>query len=83
MKLLTVRQVAELCSCSQKTIRRAIAAGLLVTRRVGRGIRVTAESVDRWTSGEPPAPTPPPPSAPPAPGPPRRIGRRILGRGIG
>jgi len=33
--LLTVRQVAELDTCSEKTVRRAISAGLLEALRVG------------------------------------------------
>lgn len=33
--LLTIREVAELDSCSEKTIRRAIAAGLLAAVRLG------------------------------------------------
>lgn len=38
--LLTVREVAELDSCSEKTVRRAIAAGLLEAVRVGPGGRL-------------------------------------------
>ena len=38
--LLTVRQVAELDNCSEKTVRRAIAAGLLEALRVGPGGRL-------------------------------------------
>ncbi|AXC51054.1 DNA-binding protein [Paracoccus suum] len=34
-QLLTVKQVAELDSCSEKTVRRAIDAGLLDAMRVG------------------------------------------------
>ena len=37
--LLTVRQVAELDGCSEKTVRRAIAAGLLDVVRIGPGGR--------------------------------------------
>ncbi len=37
---LTVRDVAELDSCSEKTIRRAIATGLLVAMRIGPGQRL-------------------------------------------
>lgn len=33
--LMTVREVAELDNCSQKTVRRAIAAGLLDVVRLG------------------------------------------------
>jgi excisionase family DNA binding protein len=38
--LLTVREVAELDNCSEKTERRAIAAGLLEALRVGPGGRL-------------------------------------------
>jgi excisionase family DNA binding protein len=38
--LLTVKEVAELDSCSEKTVRRAIAAGLLEALRVGPGGRL-------------------------------------------
>ncbi|QPZ89696.1 helix-turn-helix domain-containing protein [Thioclava electrotropha] len=38
--LLTVREVAELDHCSEKTVRRAIAAGLLEVVRVGPGGRL-------------------------------------------
>ena len=38
--LLTVKQVAELDNCSEKTVRRAIAAGLLDALRVGPGGRL-------------------------------------------
>lgn len=38
--LLTVRQVAELDNCSEKTVRRAISAGLLEAIRVGPGGRL-------------------------------------------
>jgi excisionase family DNA binding protein len=39
-RLLTVKEVAELDSCSEKTVRRAITAGLLVAMRVGPGARL-------------------------------------------
>ena len=38
--LLTVRQVAELDGCSEKTVRRAIQAGLLEAVRIGPGGRL-------------------------------------------
>lgn len=38
--LLTVKDVAELDSCSEKTVRRAIAQGLLEAVRVGPGGRL-------------------------------------------
>ncbi|MEI4263616.1 helix-turn-helix domain-containing protein [Roseovarius sp. D0-M9] len=38
--LLTVKRVAELDSCSEKTVRRAIAAGFLEAVRVGPGGRL-------------------------------------------
>ncbi|MEH6647572.1 helix-turn-helix domain-containing protein [Sulfitobacter sp.] len=39
-RLLTVKEVAALDSCSEKTVRRAITAGLLVALRVGPGARL-------------------------------------------
>lgn len=38
--LMTVREVAALDNCSEKTVRRAIAAGLLQAIRVGPGGRL-------------------------------------------
>lgn len=38
--LLTVKEVAELDNCSEKTVRRAIASGLLQAIRVGPGGRL-------------------------------------------
>ena len=38
--LLSVKQIAELDQCSEKTVRRAIAAGLLEVIRVGPGGRL-------------------------------------------
>lgn len=38
--LLTVKDVAELDACSEKTVRRAIAAGLLEVVRIGPGGRL-------------------------------------------
>ncbi len=38
--LLTVREIAELDGCSEKTVRRAISAGLLEVVRVGPGGRL-------------------------------------------
>ncbi|SMY10405.1 helix-turn-helix domain-containing protein [Flavimaricola marinus] len=39
-KLLTVKEVAALDNCSEKTVRRAITAGLLLAMRVGPGGRL-------------------------------------------
>ncbi len=39
-KLLTVRDIAELDNCSEKTVRRAIDAGLLEAVRIGPGGRL-------------------------------------------
>lgn len=38
--LVTVRDIAELDRCSEKTVRRAIAAGLLEVVRIGPGGRL-------------------------------------------
>ena len=46
-RLLTVRDVAELDSCSEKTVRRAIKGGLLQTIRIGpggRSIRISSDA---------------------------------------
>jgi excisionase family DNA binding protein len=51
-RLLTVARVAELCSCSEVTVRRAIRKGLLVARRVGRGVRIPEEAVAEWTRSD-------------------------------
>lgn len=40
LRTLTVQEVAKLDSCSEKTVRRAIAAGLLEATRVGPGKRL-------------------------------------------
>ena len=40
LNLLTVRDIAERDSCSEKTVRRAITAGLLEATRVGPGGRL-------------------------------------------
>lgn len=39
-QLLTVKEVAALDHCSEKTVRRAIAAGLLEAMRIGPGGRL-------------------------------------------
>lgn len=39
-RLLTVKEVAALDQCSEKTVRRAIAAGLLAVVRIGPGGRL-------------------------------------------
>lgn len=46
-ELMTIREVADLDRCSEKTVRRAITAGLLQALRVGPGgrlLRVTMEA---------------------------------------
>jgi len=53
-ELLTVKDVAALDRCSEKTVRRAIAAGLLEAIRVGPGgrllrIKPAAHDAYRWT----------------------------------
>lgn len=50
-ELLTVGDVARLDNCSEKTVRRAISAGLLATIRIGpggRAIRVTRAAHQRY-----------------------------------
>lgn len=50
-ELLTVANVAELDRCSEKTVRRAIAAGVLEAMRIGPGgrlIRVSRKAHDAY-----------------------------------
>jgi len=52
--LLTVREVAALDRCSEKTVRRAIAAGLLAAVRVGpcgRLLRITPAAHAAYRAG--------------------------------
>jgi hypothetical protein len=52
--LFTVRKVAELDDCSEKTVRRAIKAGLLEVVRIGPGgrlLRVRPEAHEAYRSG--------------------------------
>jgi excisionase family DNA binding protein len=46
----TVSEVAEALRVSERTIRRAIAAGQLQSIRVGRCVRVPAESIQQFVS---------------------------------
>ncbi len=51
--LLTVKQVAELDGCSEKTVRRAIAAGALAVVRIGPGdrlLRIRRSDHERYRS---------------------------------
>jgi excisionase family DNA binding protein len=48
MNLLTVKETAQLLRVSPITIRRYIAAGRLEAVRIGRGIRVHPEAVERF-----------------------------------
>jgi excisionase family DNA binding protein len=56
-QLLTVAQVAELCACSQDTIRRRIREGDLPAVRLGAGgrkhLRVDPADLELWLFGEP------------------------------
>jgi excisionase family DNA binding protein len=47
----TVRDCASALRCSERTIRRAIAAGKLRSLRVGRLVRVTADSLRHFVEG--------------------------------
>lgn len=56
-QLLTVKEVAVLDRCSEKTVRRAISAGLLEAIRLGPAgrllrIRPAAHAAYRWTCQE-------------------------------
>lgn len=53
-ELLTVAEVAELDRCSEKTIRRVIAAGLLEAMRIGPGgrlIRISRKAHETYRQG--------------------------------
>lgn len=49
--LLTVSQVARICSVSPQTVRRMIADGRLHAIRIGRCVRVNTAEVARVTQG--------------------------------
>jgi excisionase family DNA binding protein len=52
--LLTVREIAELDRCSEKTVRRAIKAGLLQALRLGPGgrlLRITRGAHEAYRRG--------------------------------
>lgn len=54
-RTLTVTEVAELDRCSEKTVRRAIAAGMLEAMRVGPGkrlLRITPEAFAKYRSSQ-------------------------------
>ena len=51
---LTVKEVADLEQCSEKTVRRAIAAGLLESVRTGPGqrlVRIELAAFERYRKG--------------------------------
>lgn len=54
---LSVQQAAELANLSDKTIRRAIAAGDLEAFRVGRAIRLRTPDVQAWVEADPVRPS--------------------------
>lgn len=50
-RAMTVREVAELDNCSEKTVRRAIDAGLLKVTRIGpsgRAMRITRDAYETY-----------------------------------
>jgi excisionase family DNA binding protein len=52
--MLTVKEVAELDRCSEKTVRRAIDDGLLDATRIGPGkrlLRITREALAQYRRG--------------------------------
>lgn len=53
MKFLTIEEIAEICSVSQKTIRRQVAAGTLKARRVGNLWRIEKNDLNEWLNGQP------------------------------
>ena len=46
--LLTVRNVSDSTGLSELTIRKAINAGTLIAKRVGKSIRVKPSDLDLW-----------------------------------
>ncbi|MBA3451042.1 MAG: helix-turn-helix domain-containing protein [Chloroflexia bacterium] len=50
MDLLTVKETAEILRVSPITVRRYIASGRLAAERVGRGIRVRREAIERFVT---------------------------------
>ena len=53
-RMLTVKEVAELDRCSEKTVRRAIDEGLLDATRIGPGkrlLRITREALEHYRRG--------------------------------
>jgi excisionase family DNA binding protein len=54
-RMLTVKEVAELDRCSEKTVRRAIADKLLEATRIGPGqrlLRITREALAQYRRGQ-------------------------------
>jgi len=54
-RTLTVTEVAELDRCSEKTVRRAIAAGMLEATRVGPGkrlLRITPAAFSKYRNAQ-------------------------------
>lgn len=54
-RALTVTEVAELDRCSEKTVRRAIAAGMLEATRVGPGkrlLRITPAAFSKYRNSQ-------------------------------
>lgn len=54
-RTLTVAEVAELDRCSEKTVRRAIAAGLLEATRIGPGnrlLRITPAAFAKYRNSQ-------------------------------
>lgn len=54
-RALTVSEVAELDRCSEKTVRRAIAAGMLEATRVGPGkrlLRITPAAFSKYRNSQ-------------------------------
>jgi excisionase family DNA binding protein len=56
MELLTVHETAKLLKVNPMTIRRYIAQGRLAAVRVGKGVRVSTEALDRFVTPVEPRP---------------------------
>ncbi len=48
LRFLTIGEIAEICGCSTKQVRRWIARGDLVVHRLGRLIRIAPRDLDTF-----------------------------------
>ena len=53
MKILSIQEAAENCGKSQKTLRRAIAAGKLTATKIQNHYRINSDDLKKWIKKEP------------------------------